>query len=153
VQFQQIKSTDNIKDIVKSAFDLNLDISGLWGYDEHNATNILSIGDLTKQQLEFTLMSVRAHIQMNMTLDEEDRYAGINPSEVSRETLTINHKIYDKVVYKITAIKEIPYKKFMKEYKENYGKNNFDIQAHFEQRKKYSIQLTSIYWFDITKII
>jgi acyl-[acyl carrier protein]--UDP-N-acetylglucosamine O-acyltransferase len=89
---------------------------------------------------------------MNMTLSDDDRYAGINPTELHRETIIKNNITYEKVKYKIIAIKEKPYKRLMKEYKEKYGQNDFNIATHFEERNKNSIEIESIYWFNITNL-
>jgi hypothetical protein len=152
MQFKKIESGDDVKNVAKTAFGLDFDISGNWGYDKASATNILSLDKVEKEQFEFTLVSMRAHIEMNMTLGEDERYGGINPSEVSRETINIDNNIYDKVNYTILAIKEKPYKKLMKEYKDNYGKSDFDLAKHFNDRNTYSIEIPVEYWFHITKI-
>ena len=85
MQFQKIDSTNDIQEIIHNAFNMKLDINGSWGYDQNNPTIINSLGEFAKEELQLTLMSMRAHIEMSMMLSEEDRYGGINPSEISRE--------------------------------------------------------------------
>jgi hypothetical protein len=37
----------------------------------------------------------------------------------------------------------------MKEYKERLGQEDFDIEAHFKEREKNSLEIISEYWYDI----
>lgn len=149
MQFQKIDSTNDIQEIIHNAFNMKLDINGSWGYDQNNPTIINSLGEFAKEELQLTLISMRAHIEMSMMLSEEDRYGGINPSEISREEIILNNKVYEKVIYKISATKDLLNKKLMKEYKERLGQEDFDIEAHFKEREKNSLEIISEYWYDI----
>ncbi len=149
MQFKQIDTNDNIQEVINTAFNIKLDIAGSWGYDKNSATVINSVGEFTKEELQLTLMSMRAHIEMSMMLDEEDRYGGINPSELSRETITVDDNTYEKVIYKISATKYLVNKRLMKEYKDNLGKDSFDIEAHFKERAENTLEIISEYWYDI----
>jgi hypothetical protein len=90
---------------------------------------------------------------MNITQDEEHRYAGINANELQRERVESNELIYDKVSYEISAIKEGIYTKFIKEYKKGYGKEEFDISEHFKRRKEATLTREVIYYFEVSKVI
>jgi hypothetical protein len=150
--FQNIKPGDDIRKIVKSAFDLELDISGEWGYDQENALKIHSFeGELF--QFEHALASMRAYIEMNMTVDETKRYGAINVNEIKREVIRENNKVYDKITYEISAMPEKMYEAFIAEYKEKYESPDFDIQEHFEKRKKATIVLQKVFWFEISDTI
>jgi len=37
LKFEELETVDNIKDVVKNLFDVELNISGGWGYNEHSA--------------------------------------------------------------------------------------------------------------------
>ena len=153
--FEELKLINNekIKDIIKSAFEIDLDILGQWGYSKDSATIIRSIAKgQSIEQFEFMLLSMRANIQMNMILSENERYSGINPAEILREQIKIDDKLFDKITYKISATKELQNKEFIKEYKENHGKLDFDTQAHFDKRAKCKIEINQDYWFDISKV-
>ncbi len=149
MKFKQIDSNNDIQEVIQTAFNIKLDIDGSWGYNQDGATIINSLGDFKKEELQLTLMSMRAHIEMSMMLDEEDRYSGINPSEISREEIKINNRLYEKIIYQISATKDLLNKKLMKEYKEKLGQDDFDIEAHFEERKKNTLEIKSEYWYDI----
>ena len=148
VTFDQIKSDDDLREVIKTAFDADLAVSGAWGYSQELSTVIEST-EAPLNQLEHMLASMRAYIEMNMTLPSEERYGSINLNEIQREQIKDENKIYDKVTYEITAMKEELYKAFINEYKEGLGKEDFDITAHFEERKKATITREEVYWFEV----
>lgn len=148
VDFAQLKSDDDLKEVVKTAFDADLAISGAWGYTKELAT-IIESSEAPLKQLEHMLASMRAYIEMNMTLPQEERYGSINLNETAREEQRIDALVYDKVTYEITAMKEDLYTAFINEYKEGLGKEGFDITEHFNQRKEATISRTVTHWFEV----
>lgn len=150
--FKKLTSTDEIKEIIQSAFDTTLDIKGNWGYSKDEPTIILSTDGITKSLYEHKLSSMRAYIEMSMTLPKEDRYGSINVNELSREEIREDDKIYDRVTYEISAMREDRYALFIDEYKDGYGKDWFDIDEHFRNRKLTTIIREEVYWFDVSDI-
>lgn len=150
--FQAIASTDPIKEIIKSAFDTELSLSGGWGYTKASATIIHDSNNMPIEQLEHMIQMMRAYIEMNMTLSKEERYGSINPNEIDREQITESGQTYDKVTYEVTGMKEDQYALFINEYKENFGQPDFDLGDHFERRKKATIKRTVEHWFERHKI-
>ena len=148
VSFEQIKSDDDLREVIKTAFDVDLAVSGAWGYTQELAT-IIEASEAPLHQLEHMLASMRAYIEMNMTLQADERYGSINLNETQREQIIADNKVYDKVTYEITAMKEAHYTAFINEYKEGLGKEDFDISAHFEERKKATITRDEVYWFEV----
>ena len=150
--FAQLKSGDDIREVIKTAFDADLSISGGWGYAQDNAT-VIDAATVPLSQLEHMLASMRAYIEMNMTLPPEERYGSINLNEVQRDQIKEGELVYDKVTYEITAMKEEHYTAFINEYKEGLGKEGFDITEHFNQRKKATISRNEVYWFEVHKAL
>lgn len=148
VNFEQLKNDDDLKEVIKTAFDADLDISGAWGYTQALATIITST-QAPLNQLEHMLASMRSYIEMNMTLPPQERYGSINLNETQREQFKEGKQVYDKVTYAITAMKEELYTAFINEYKEGLGKEGFDITEHFEQRKQATITRSEVYWFEV----
>jgi anionic cell wall polymer biosynthesis LytR-Cps2A-Psr (LCP) family protein len=154
MQFQQISNKNPIAEVIQSAFDTKLILSGGWGYLQENATVIEKNEQGTPlSQFEHMLASMRAYLEMNMTLDEAERYGSINLNELSRETIEENGKYFNKVTYEISAMKESVYAAFINEYKERYGKKDFDLQEHFSRRKKETLTRVVTYWFEVNKIV
>ena len=146
--FEQLKCDDDLKEVINSAFDADLDISGAWGYTQAQSTVIHST-EVPMVQLEHMLASMRTYIEMNMTRTKESRYGGIDINEIAREQKNIEGIRYDKVVYQITAMKEDLYTAFIKEYKEGYGTKDFDMTKHFEERKEATLTREEVYWFKL----
>lgn len=149
--FENIPASDNIKEVIKAAFDVELDVSGGWGYDRTQAL-IIHKSEMPLQQLQHTLASMRAFIEMNMTMPENDRYGAINVNETMRECVSENNKIYDKIEYEISGMPERDYEKFIEEYKSQYASPDFDIDAHFKRRRECTVVLKKPFWFDITDV-
>jgi len=149
--FQNIEPGENIQEVIKSAFDVFLNVSGEWGYSE-NLALVIHKTDVPLQQLEHTLASMRAFIEMNMTQPEEKRYGAINVNEIARECIAKDNRIYDKIVYETSAMLESDYEKFIDEYKEGYGTPGFDLNEHFQRRKEKTVTLEKVFWFDITDV-
>ena len=150
--FKDIQSNENIKEVIQSAFSVELAINGGWGYSQKLATNILKI-NMPIAQLQHTIASMRSHIEMNMTLPKEERYAGINLAEISREEFHIDSLSFQKITYQISAIQEELYTIFIAEYKEGYGKKEFDIADHFDRKKEATIKREISYWFEVSKVL
>lgn len=153
ITFKKLQDENNIKELIKSIFDADLDLSGGWGYTEETATiiNALPKG-MPIKQLQHMVTSIRAHLEMNITQEQENRYGGINANERGREALKTNERAVNKVTYEITAMKEDLYTAFMKEYKENYGKEYFDLTKHFKQRSEATLTRDIVHFFEITPL-
>ena len=145
-KFQEIPEGDPLKEVIKSAFDTEMDISGGWGYTQDIATTIHAT-ELPLEQFEHTFAMMRAYLEMNMTLAKEERFGSINLNETKREEILIDSKYYDKVTYEITAMLELQYNAFIKSYKKGYGQEDFDISEHFNARKEATLHREVEHWF------
>ena len=151
--FSQLKNDDNPKDVIKVAFDQNLDISGGWGYDKASALIIHSTNTKTLPELEYTLVMMRSYLEMNLTQPKESRYSAINLVEKDRKMhQDIDGKIYEKVIYELSAMLEDKYNAFIQEYKEGQNNSTFDVNEHFERRKENTIKRDISCLFDLTNV-
>jgi len=151
-KFQMLQSDNDLKEIIKSAFDTDLYIDGSWGYTQKLAT-IIHQSEVPLSQFEHMFASMRAYVEMNMTKEKEERYGSINLNEIAREQLMIDNHTYDKVTYKITAMKEDIYASFIASYKEGYGKESFDISEHFKQREAATLSREVIHWYEVSNVL
>jgi hypothetical protein len=150
IYFKQLPKEENIKEVIKTAFNSDLEISGDWGYAEESATIIHKIPEnFTLMQLEHMLTSMRAHLEMNLTQETNNRYGAINVNEKNRIELQIADGKIHQVTYEISAIKEEIYKNLIKEYKEGYGKEEFDLQKHFKKREESTLLRNVSHYFYI----
>lgn len=150
--FKTISSDAPIKEVIQSAFDTDLAVSGGWGYNKELATVIQDTKGMPIDQFEHTLTTMRAYIEMNMTLEQKDRYGSINPKEIAREEIVETGLRYDKVTYEVSAMKENIYASFINEYKENAEKPDFDLADHFNRRKEATLKRTVEHWFERSAI-
>lgn len=146
--FKQLEKTEDLKEILKTAFDSDLPVYGSWGYSKDDVT-LIEASDIPTVQIQHIFASMRAYVEMNMTLSEENRYGSINLNEKIRETFTMDKKTYHKVTYVATAMQETLYNSFIKDYKEGYGTESFDLNQHFEKRKEATLTREVIHWFQI----
>ena len=150
--FVQLQCDNDLKHIINAAFDTDLDIKGAWGYTQETATTILS-STIPLAQFEHMFASMRAYVEMNMTREKEDRYGSINLNEIAREQVILDTQIYDKVTYSITAMKEDIYAAFIAEYKEGYGKEEFDISTHFKNREDSTLKREVTHWYELSQAV
>jgi hypothetical protein len=143
---------NNIQELIKSTFDADLALAGDWGYTKEKATIIESVSEgMPLSQLEHMVTSIRAHLEMNITQAQENRYSGINANERAREESRSDEGIFNKVTYEITAMKEDLYAAFIKEYKEGYGKEDFDLNEHFKKRKEATLTREVVHYFEVSR--
>jgi len=151
--FHPLPSSEPIKEVIHAGFDADLPLSGGWGYRKTDATVIESLPDtVSLTQLEHMIASMRAYLEMNMTLPKEARYGSINLNEKQREIIEEDERIFHRVTYEISAMKEELYATFIDEYKEGYGKETFDLEEHFKRRHEATLIRVEPYWFEVTKI-
>jgi len=150
--FIQVPKEEVIKQMIKSRFDVEIDVEGSWGYTQKEAT-IIKAKHPPLKQLQHNLAMMRAYIEMNMTLTSDKRYGGISVSQTDSQTIKEDGLIFHKVTNTITAIKEEQYNKFIKEYKNNYEKDGFDLAEHFERRKKETLTRVVEHWFEVSKVL
>ena len=140
----ELKDGESIKEIIKTAFDMELPISGGWGYTKEEAT-IVEDSSMPLSQLEFIFASMRATLQMSITQPKEKRYGGINVKEIKKES----SGGYEKALFEVSGIKEDIYKNLIDEYKNGYGKDDFDMEAHFKKREQNTIKKVEEFWFKL----
>ena len=147
--FNKLQENENIQELIKTTFAADLPISGDWGYSQEKATVIESLPTgMPLKQLEHTLTTIRAHLEMNITQEKENRYGGINANEKSREVITEANTTFEKVSYEITAIKEDLYNAFIKEYKAGYESEELDLNEHFRRRKEATLVREVVHYFE-----
>ena len=151
--FNTLQENTNIQELIKTTFDADLPISGDWGYSKEKASIIEALPQgMPLPQLEHTITSIRAHLEMNITQEKENRYGGINANERTREVISSDTAVFDKVTYEITAIKEELYNAFIKEYKEGYDNEALDLNDHFKRRKEATLTREVVHYFEVSNI-
>ena len=140
--FEKIQSSDKVEDIIFGTFDLKLPICGGWGYSKDDAVEILS-DEFPASQLQYMFATARSNIEMNLSQPLNSRYGGINVKEIAKEIIGE----FQKITFEVTGINEEVYAEFIKEYKENHGKSDFDLAAHFKKRAENTLSRPVEIWF------
>jgi len=151
--FEPLQETLDIKTLIKETFDTELSISGSWGYTPESATILLALPEgMPKEALQHMITSIRAHMEMNIMQEPENRYGAINANELSREEIKTDTGLFEKVTYTLTAMQEEIYNAFIKEYKEGYGKEGFDLNAHFKKREESTLTRKIVHYFEVSAL-
>ena len=151
--FKPLQENPDIQALIKSTFDADLPVSGSWGYTPEQATIINALPEgMTLPQLQHMVTTIRAHLEMNITQEEDDRYGAINANEKAREEKSSETGLLNKVTYEITGIKEAPFNAFIKEYKAGYGKEDFDLNEHFKKRKEATLTREVDHYFEVSAL-
>lgn len=153
LQFKPIQNDNDLKEVIKSAFDMDLRVTGSWGYAPDEATIIEKTENMSIEELQYTIASMRTYIEMNMTLPKQERYGSINLNETERIETEKDNMLFYEVVYMVSAMKEEAYESFINEYKECFGKEDFDLALHFEKRKNATLTREIKYYFKINKTL
>lgn len=149
ITFGTIDRVENMQEVIQEVFGINLDIEGDWGYNPNRSVIVRSL-DMPIDQFLHMFVTIRANIEMNMTIeDEKERYGGIKVNFIDGKQIELENKTYDMITFEINAMKESVYADFIQEYKDNYGKNkNFDLDDHFKRRAKNTISIQADFWFE-----
>lgn len=142
--FEKISSSDKVEDIIFGTFNLRLPVAGGWGYSKENAVQITS-NEIEIEQLQCMFVTALSTIEMSLTLPKESRYGGINVKKISVEKFDQ----FEKTTFEITAMLETVYADFIKEYKENHGKKEFNLQEHFKRREQNTLKRVEEIWFKL----
>lgn len=145
------QSNEEPREIIASIFGMDLAIGNGWGYEKSNAMQLYK-SDIPQKQTEHTLASMRTHLEMSITQPKEKKYGGINLNEIAREEFGNDKNQYHKVTYAVTAMLESHYNNFIDEYKEKYGKEDFDMAEYFQRRREATINREIIYWFSVVSL-
>ena len=151
--FKKVQENTDIRELIRSTFDVDLPLTGSWGYTEEEATVVEALPEgMPLLQLEHIFASIRAHLEMNITQEPANRYGGINVKEKVREQNKIEKGLVDKVTYEVTAMKEDLYDAFIQEYKEGYSKEDFDLNDHFKRREAATLTREVIHYFEVSAL-
>jgi hypothetical protein len=146
-KYEFVEPVEDIRQVIKDVFDVDLHISGGWGYDNKTAVVAKDL-NMPLDQFVHMFATIRATIEMNLMIkDENERMGGINVAHEDSKRFEIENKEYDVLTFKVTAMNEKKYAEFIQEYKDNYGKKDFDLNDHFKRREAATSLRVLDYWF------
>jgi hypothetical protein len=147
--FNELPVQDDLQAFIKAAFNVEFPLSGDWGYTQERATVIESLREgMSLNQLEHTFATIRAQLEMSMS---QESYRGINVNEKKRDTITKKDKLFEKITYKITGMREEDYNAFVQEYKDGYENKELDLNDHFKRRKEATLVREVVHYFEVSQ--
>jgi len=147
--FNELPQQDNLQAFIKAAFNIEFPLSGDWGYTKEKATVIENLREgMPLNQLEHTITTIRTQIEMS----EKNAYRGINVNEKERENISEGDRLFEKVTYEVTAMKEEDYNAFVQEYKDGYENKELDLNDHFKRRKEATLGREVYHYFEVSKV-
>lgn len=146
VKFEKLNSVDSIKDVIRNLFDVELNLEGGWGYDSDSSLVINSL-EVPIEQFITMFTTLRSNVEMNF--QKQEKYGGITLSLEELKSIDVDIVEYQVARFKLSCMSEKVYVQFIKEYKDNYGKKEFDISDHFKRRKEQTLTRSVECWFCI----
>ena len=147
MKFNKLDPVDDLQSFIRQHFDIDLPVKGGWGYDADAPVVVLPHPTLPKNQIEQIFATILANIEMNLMFEKGEGFSGINVKEISRNEMGE----IERVEYEITAMPEKRYADFIEEYKEGYGKDDFDLEDHFRRRDAETIRRVINLYFKVER--
>ena len=101
--------------------------------------------------LEYIFAKHRTYLELIVARAEDDRFSNIKFETITQELIhDENGKIYDKLIQKVSALRDKDYKDLKEVWENNLDNFNFDQVAHWERDEKLRIHIEREFWFEIS---
>jgi len=162
---QPIRSNESPREILVNDFELSdsmLPIRGGWGYSQSDACIIDKNDPLLDPSfpfdgvgLEYLFVEKRIYEEMIIFRPKVERFAGIEWKLQEQRMLRKESRVFDKLVFDITAFPENDWEELRAEWEgpQGYGNPEFDIEAHERKNQEKMMRFTMEFWFDITSFM
>lgn len=134
-------------------------IRGGWGYSQEDSCIIDKKDPLVDSSvpfdgvgLEYVFVEKRIYEEMIIFRPDGQKFSDITWTLQQQSTLHEGGKVFDKLVFEITAFPEKAWGELKAEFEgpQGYGHPAFDVEAHQRKRQESMVRLTREFWFDIT---
>jgi hypothetical protein len=162
ISIEKIVSKESPRQILAEHFKSlggELPIRGGWGYTKKDACIIDKNDPVVDPELpfdggsiEYIFVEKRIYEEMIIFRPENDRFSGIRWNRLKQELIHDGDRVFDKLVFEITAFSDKDWEELKTEYEgpDGYGNPNFDLAAHEKKRQEKMIHFIGEFWFDIT---
>lgn len=155
----QIESEESPREILAADFKLSLPIRGGWGYSQADAC-IIDKNDPSVDPafpfngvgVEHAFVEKRIFEEMIIFREPGEKFSGIKWKPQGQELHSDKERVFDRLVYEITAFPENDWEELKAEFEgpRGYKHPDFDMVAHEKKRQEKSVSFTREFWFDIT---
>jgi hypothetical protein len=158
----QIVSKESPRQILAKDFESlggELPIRGGWGYTKDDACIIDKHDSIVDRSIpfdgvgiEYIFVEKRIYEEMIILRPEGEKFFGIEWKLIEQQQIDDEDKVFDKLIFKISAFPEKNWNELKAEYEgpEGYGSPNFYAAAHEKENQERMVQFTGEFWFDIT---
>ena len=144
---------------LKNSINLDLPISGGWGYSEEDCV-VIDMNDPTVDQdktfdgtkVESVFVEKRIYAELIVFRSPDNRFSGIEWTKTRQRVEEINEKKFDVLDYSVTAFSDEDWDFLKREWEENgaFLDDEKGRARHLENRNKLMCFYKTQYWFDIT---
>lgn len=136
-----------------------LPIRGGWGYSQADACIIDKNDPLVDPSepfdgvgVEYVFVEKRIYEEMIIFRPDGEKFSGIKWNLQEQRTLHEGGRVFDKLLFEITAFPANDWEELKAEFEgpQGYGHPEFDVEAHERKRQEKMVRYTREYWFDIT---
>lgn len=157
-----INSQESPREILAADFKSlrsGLPIRGGWGYSQEDACIIDKNDPLVDPSvpfdgvgLEYVFVEKRIYEEMIIFRPDGQKFSGIKWNLQEQSTLHEGKRVFDKLVFEITAFSDQEWEELKAEFEgpQGYGRPEFDGGAHARKRQAKMVRITREFWFDIT---
>jgi len=102
--------------------------------------------------VEYVFVEKRIYEEMIIFRPKGEKFSGIRWELQQQSTVHEGRKVFDKLVFEITAFPEKDWEELKAEFEgpQGYGHPGFDCEAHERKRQEKMVRFTREFWFDIT---
>jgi hypothetical protein len=157
-----VKSEESPREILAADFKSlrgGFPIRGGWGYSQADAC-IIDKNDpqvdpsvpFDGVSLEYVFVEKRIYEEMIIFRPDGEKFSGIKWTLQQQSKVEEGGRVFDKLVFKITAFRDKDWEELKTEFDgpQGYGHPQFDIQVHERKRQKRMLTFAREFWFDIT---
>jgi hypothetical protein len=136
-----------------------LPIRGGWGYTRDDACIIDKHDPVVDpstpfdgEGVEYIFVEKRIYEEMIILRPEGEKFFGIRWKLIEQQLIDDEDRVFDKLIFKISAFPEKDWNELKAEYEgpEGYGSPNFYAAAYEKERQERMVEFTGEFWFDIT---
>ncbi|MGZ3578826.1 MAG: hypothetical protein ACXU98_07385 [Syntrophales bacterium] len=158
----QIVSKESSRQMLAKDFESlggELPIRGGWGYTKDDACIIDKHDSVVDPSIPFDgagiehiFVEKRIYEEMIILRPEGEKFFGIQWKLIEQQVIDDEDRVFDKLIFKISAFPEKDWNELKAEYEgpEGYGSPNFYVAVYEKERQERMVQFTREFWFDIT---
>lgn len=158
----QIKTKESPREVLAADFKSlsgGLPIRGGWGYSQAEACIIDKNDSLVDPSVpfngvgvEYVFVEKRIYEEMIIFRPNGEKFSGIRWDLLERSTLQEEGRVFDKLIFEISAFLDNDWEELKAEFEgpHGFGHSEFDVEAHERKRQEKMMKVTREFWFDIT---